>query len=164
VGILFDYMNGWPNVMSWKGKYDEWIRLRNKDLIIILEGDNKDFFRDNRPKPEVKDLQREWRLLGIRNCILARPGIELYFPRNIVEEVHKITLPLDFEIDIERPLHPQLKELRDGGKLVGTLLSTENFKRKNKEVAERLRLDHIKGTDLESFLTHDLKMLMDSIA
>ena len=138
VEILIDHMNGWPNVMSWKGRYNEWIRMRNQDLIIVLDGD-PDYFKDNRPKPDVEDLLREWQLLGIRNRILSRPGIELYFMKKLVEEVHGLKLPDTYEFQYQIPLYPQLKKLADEGNLTGGLPGVKSFKHKNKQIAEEVK-------------------------
>ncbi len=162
VEILIDHMNGWPNVMSWKGRYNEWIRMRNQDLIIVLDGDT-DYFKDNRPKPGVEDLLREWQLLGITNRILSRPGIELYFPKRIIEEAHGLKIPADYVLNETIPLYDQLKRLQEKGVLGGELLSKEKFKRKNHQMADMLSVTDIQGTDLESFFLSNLKQLVDSI-
>jgi hypothetical protein len=162
VEILIDQMNGWPNVMSWKGRYNEWIRTRIQDLIIVLDGDT-DYFKDNRPKPDVEDLLREWQLWGIRNHILSRPGIELYFPKRIVEEAHGLKIPEDYVLNETIPLYDQLKRLQEKGVLGGELLSKEKFKRKNHQIARMLSVTDIQGTDLESFFLSNLKQLVDSI-
>lgn len=162
VEILIDHINGWPNVMSWKGRYNEWIRMRNPDLIVVLDGDT-DYFKDNKPKPDVEDLLREWRLLGIRNCILSRPGIELYFPKRIIAETHGLKIPEDYVLNEAIPLYDQLKNLQEKGALSGELLSKEKFKKKNHRIADVLSVTDIQGTDLESFFLSGLKQLVDSI-
>ena len=161
VEILIDHINGWPNVMIWKGRYNEWIRTRHQDLIIVLDGDT-DYFKDNKPKPNVKDLLREWQLLGIRNRILSRPGIELYIPKRIIEEAHGLKIPEDYVLNEAIPLYDQLKTLQEKGALGGELLSKEKFKRKNHQIAGMLSVEDIKGTDLESFFLSNLKQLTDS--
>ena len=124
--------------------------MRNQDLIIVLDGDT-DYFKDNKPKPEVENLLREWQLLGIKNRILLRPGIELYFPRNIIERVHSLKLPEDYTFNEAIPLYDQLKELQTTGRLKGELLGKEKFKRNNHQIANILSVADIGGTDLEFF-------------
>lgn len=162
VEILIDHINGWPNVMIWKGRYNEWIRTRHQNLIIVLDGDT-DYFEDNKPNPKVEDLLREWQLLGIRNRILSRPGIELYFPKRIIEEVHGLKIPEDYVLNEAIPLYDQLKRLQEKGALGGELLSKEKFKRKNHQIAGMFSVTDIQGTDLESFFLSNLKQLVDSI-
>jgi hypothetical protein len=162
VEIIIDYMNGWPNVIKRKGRYNEWIRTRPKDLIIILDRD-PGYFRGNEPSPDVEDILREWQLLGIKYHILDRAGIELYSTKKIIEEVHRIELPAEYKIDITIPLYKQLAKLKSEDKLKGELLKEANFKRKNAQIAERLQIEDIKGTDLEDFFIYDLKQLIDSV-
>jgi hypothetical protein len=162
VEILINHMYGWPNVMIWKGRYNEWIRMQNQDLIIILDGD-PDYFKDNRPNAEVEELLREWQLLGIRYRILSRPGIELYFPKKIIEEAHGLKIPEDYLFNETIPLYDQLKRLQEKGVLGGELLSKGKFKRKNHQIAGMLSVTDIQGTDLESFFLSGLKQLVDSI-
>jgi len=56
-----------------------------------------------------------------------------------------------------------LVKLKNEGKLKGELLSEHNFKRKNEQIAEKLQLEDITGTDLEDFFIYDLKRLIDLI-
>jgi hypothetical protein len=162
VEIIIEYMNGWPNVITRKGRYNEWIRTKPKDLIIILDRD-PGYFRGNEPSPVVEDILREWQLLGIKYHILDRAGIELYFPKKFIEEVHELQLPAEYKIDIKVPLYKQLEDLKKQSKLKGKLLSQVKFKRKNEQIAKRLQVEDIEGTDLEDFFIHDLKQLIDSI-
>jgi len=56
---------------------------------------------------------------GNKKSHSLRAGIELYFPKKIFEEAHRLKIPEDYVIKKAIPLYDQLKRLQENGVLAG---------------------------------------------
>lgn len=132
--VVVQSLGSWPHLLN--ENYD-FGRLLDGcyDAIVVIDGDRaRDWSKPARPYgADTGRLQRALRAVGIPLFVLERYGIENYFPRNAVQAVLGQPLPAGLVIRDDQELTHQIPGFS---------------KRRNKEVAKRMSLADLKGTDL----------------
>ncbi len=119
----------WPVERLWDGCLD---------VVLIADGDNgRDWTKPDRPLSESgRSLTGRLEAAGVAGFILNRYGIENYFTKGAVETVAGPTVAQSF------PLGDSVR----AGDIAG--YSKDN----NKQIAQAMALDDLKGTDLYTVL------------
>lgn len=159
--IAYGSVGGWGGLRAERDP-NGWI-LGCKEAIIIMDGDQGRRL-EKRKKPYTKLAREEMKKLNglpIHLRILERYGIENYFPQHVVEQVVGIDLSSYYPVpDDVSPLE-QLSKSRNslGYKIKKRVAKWFGFpqpspkeslysKSRNSQVAQILKLDDVRGTDL----------------
>lgn len=136
--IVTQDVGGWPNVLSpdrdlsrmWEGC---------RDLLVIMDGDKgRDMSDPNRPLSKNGcDLEGRLAAVGIKLRVLHRYGIENYFSQRAMEAVLERDLSAFFLLSEDQRVDQQIPQYS---------------KRLNREVARRMDLANLRGTDLGDIL------------
>jgi hypothetical protein len=142
-----DFVGGWPNLLAEK-EPERWLD-GCREAVIIMDGDSGRAL--STPAKPLTDLGRKAAKqlsgLPIRLYVLTRFGIENYFSRPACEAVLGRDLTKYFPIPENVPIQQHFSTISPEG-----IRSTFYKKEWNGDVAERMNISELEGTDLRDIL------------
>jgi hypothetical protein len=155
IAECIDYVAGWPMLTS-EDKPERWYD-GCRQAIIIMDGDRgRKLHHPNRLlSSEAKNVEKRFKSHPLTLYVLQRYGIENYFPRHAVEAVLGRDLTTYFPLPPTRKIERHFRDTwwrRVFDWLQGRDTRSFFAKNLNEQIAQRLTMTDIQGTDLADVL------------